>query len=186
MIEPKSAIEAAEIRSWPKLPLMSPESLSTGTITQSEVATSTIAANSGDLANPPAFRPRGTAGRRVRSGRGSMQGHRAGPTRDPRGRGADHDPQHDLEHDCGNRILGKKAKRERREEPNRCDDQKIREVDSRHDLSLLTGAGRPLRGAGAARVREVTSGPLLPSRRRRPWLRVCLPLRCRGMRATPS
>ena len=37
---------------------MLPESLSTGTITPSEVATSTIATNSGDLTNPPAFRPR--------------------------------------------------------------------------------------------------------------------------------
>ena len=36
---------------------MLPESFSTGTITPSEVATRTIATNSGDLTKPPAFRP---------------------------------------------------------------------------------------------------------------------------------
>ena len=60
MIAPKSAIEAAAITSWPKLEEMLPESLSTGTITPSEVATSTIATNSGDLTKPPACRPRPT------------------------------------------------------------------------------------------------------------------------------
>ena len=59
-IEPNSAIEAAAITSWPKLLVMLPESLSTGKITPSEVATSTIATNSGDLTNPPAFSPRPT------------------------------------------------------------------------------------------------------------------------------
>ena len=58
MIAPKSAIEAAAITSWPKLEPMLPESLSTGTITPSEVATSTIATNSGDLTKPPACRPK--------------------------------------------------------------------------------------------------------------------------------
>jgi hypothetical protein len=53
MIAPKSAIEAAAITSWPKLELMLPESFKPGTITPSEVATSTMATNSGDLTNPP-------------------------------------------------------------------------------------------------------------------------------------
>jgi hypothetical protein len=54
MIAPKSAIEAAAITSWPKSDPMLSESLSTGTITPSEVDTSTIAMKSGDLTKPPA------------------------------------------------------------------------------------------------------------------------------------
>ena len=57
MIAPKSAIDAAAITSWPKFELMLPESFSTGTITPSEVATSTIATNSGDFTKPPACKP---------------------------------------------------------------------------------------------------------------------------------
>jgi hypothetical protein len=57
-IGPNSAIDPAAIMSWPKLVTRLPESLSTGKITPSEVATSTIATNSGDFTNPPASRPR--------------------------------------------------------------------------------------------------------------------------------
>lgn len=54
MIEPKSAIEAAAMTSSPRLESMLPESFSTGKTTPSEVATSTIATNSGDFTKPPA------------------------------------------------------------------------------------------------------------------------------------
>ena len=55
--DPNSATDAAAITSWPKLLVILPESLSTGKITPSEVATSTIATNSGDSTNPPALSP---------------------------------------------------------------------------------------------------------------------------------
>ena len=54
MIAPKSAIEAAAITSCPKSDEMFPESLSTGTITPSDVETRTIAMKRGDLMKPPA------------------------------------------------------------------------------------------------------------------------------------
>ena len=54
MIAPKSAIDAAAMISCPKVEEISPESLSTGTSTPSEVAQRMIATSSGVSTSPPA------------------------------------------------------------------------------------------------------------------------------------
>ena len=60
MIAPKSAIEAAETISWPNVDEISPASLSTGTITPSEVAQRMIATSSGVCTRPAALSPKPT------------------------------------------------------------------------------------------------------------------------------
>ena len=58
MIAPNSATEADASTSWPKRELVTFASFRTGKITLTDEAASTIATNSGDLTNPPTFRPR--------------------------------------------------------------------------------------------------------------------------------
>ena len=58
MIAPNSATEADASTSWPKRELVTFASFRTGKITLTDEAASTIATNSGDETNPPAFRPR--------------------------------------------------------------------------------------------------------------------------------
>ena len=60
MIAPKSAIDAAAMISWPNVEEISPASLSTGTITPSDVAHRMIATSSGVSTSPPALRPSAT------------------------------------------------------------------------------------------------------------------------------
>ena len=60
MIAPKSAIEAAETISWPNVDEISPASLSTGTITPSDVAQRMIATSSGVCTRPAVLSPNPT------------------------------------------------------------------------------------------------------------------------------
>ena len=63
MIAPKSAIDAAAMISCPKVEEISPESLSTGTSTPSDVAQRMIATSSGVSTSPPALSPSETTTR---------------------------------------------------------------------------------------------------------------------------